>query len=262
MWRGGLGGAYLSPALSSAGASRAPPCPVPTPRSSNRTCGSPASGSPTGFTDRPTGTPDGTPLVGPYSPFRDRRAVVLGLLDLAANPQAVGRFQSAPEVRPLPSTGITRLPRYYEPVRLPSAARPVPRGRPVGNAIVPPLGLPVLPAASPGTSASAITPAGPVEPCRSPLDQRRPSPSVRQVGSRIARFEVCSAFTLVRARMLADSRRSHFPKCFSPSRYLLEPLQVLPVGATSYRAGVAPARINTPFHGTQTAARKDISLLV
>ena len=93
--------------------------------------------------------------------------LVLGLLDLSANPQAVGRFHSAPEVRPLPSTGITRLPRYYEPVRHPSAARPVPRGRPVGNAIVPPLGLPVLPVDSPCTHTIASTPAGPVESRRS-----------------------------------------------------------------------------------------------
>ena len=28
-------------------------------------------------------------------------------------------FRSAPEVRPLPSTDVTRLPRYYEPVRHP-----------------------------------------------------------------------------------------------------------------------------------------------
>src|SRR5262245_13577455 len=44
-------------------------------------------------------------------------------------------------------------------------------------------------------------------------------------------------------------RGSRFLECFSPSRYLLEPLQVLPVGATSYRTGFAPARINTPLHG-------------
>jgi len=50
--------------------------------------------------------------------------------------------------------------------------------------------------------------------------------------------------------------RSRFLECFSPSRCLLEPLQVLPVGATSYRAGFAPARINTPLHGTRTDARK------
>ena len=43
-WRGGLGFAYLFPALSLAGASLALPCPVSTSRSSNRTCGFPASG--------------------------------------------------------------------------------------------------------------------------------------------------------------------------------------------------------------------------
>jgi len=45
MWRGGLGTAYLFPALSSAGASLADPCSVSTSRSSNRTGGFPASGS-------------------------------------------------------------------------------------------------------------------------------------------------------------------------------------------------------------------------
>jgi hypothetical protein len=49
--------------------------------------------------------------------------------------------------------------------------------------------------------------------------------------------------------------RSRIQECFSPSRYVLEPLLVLPVGATSYRAGFAPAGINTPFHVTQTDAR-------
>ena len=45
MWRGGLGSAYLLPALSSAGASLSGPCSVSTSRSSNRTCRSQASGS-------------------------------------------------------------------------------------------------------------------------------------------------------------------------------------------------------------------------
>src|SRR6476661_9016473 len=44
------------------------------------------------------------------------------------------------------------------------------------------------------------------------LDQRRPSPSVRWVGSRIARFEVCSAFTHVLACLLADSPKEPFPR--------------------------------------------------
>src|SRR3982074_2373129 len=45
MWRGGLGLAYLFPALSAAGASLARPYSVSTSRSSNRICGLPASGS-------------------------------------------------------------------------------------------------------------------------------------------------------------------------------------------------------------------------
>ena len=45
MWRGRLGSAYLLPALSSAGASLSGPCSVSTSRSSNRTCGTTASGS-------------------------------------------------------------------------------------------------------------------------------------------------------------------------------------------------------------------------
>jgi hypothetical protein len=54
-WRGGLGRAQRCPALSVAGASLAPPCSVSTPRSSNRTCGFAASGSPTEFAGRSTG---------------------------------------------------------------------------------------------------------------------------------------------------------------------------------------------------------------
>ena len=45
VWRGGLDGAYLFPALSSAGASLAASCSVFTPRSSNRTGAANASGS-------------------------------------------------------------------------------------------------------------------------------------------------------------------------------------------------------------------------
>jgi len=54
MWRGSLGVAYLFPPLSSGGASIAPPCSVSTSRSSNRTCGVTASGSPTDVAIRHT----------------------------------------------------------------------------------------------------------------------------------------------------------------------------------------------------------------
>jgi serine/threonine-protein kinase len=40
------------------------------------------------------------------------------------------------ELRPVPSAGVTRFPRYYEPLRHPRApGRPVPHGRPVGPVI-------------------------------------------------------------------------------------------------------------------------------
>ncbi len=41
-------------------------------------------------------------------------------LQAFANFPALVLFPSAPEVRPLPSTGVDRLPRYYEPLRLPA----------------------------------------------------------------------------------------------------------------------------------------------
>jgi len=70
----------------------------------------------------------------------------------------------------------------------------------------------VLPVDSSYIHAIATTPARPIEPCRSWLNQQRPSPSVEQVGSRIARFEVCSAFTRVLACLLADSPKEPFPE--------------------------------------------------
>ena len=110
----------------------------------------------------------------------------------------------------------------------------------------------MLPVDSSCTHAIATTPAGPVESCRScrstsgglPCRSGRSAPALRV--SRSAR----RSLTLWPACLLTP-QRSLFRECFSPIRYLLEPLQVLPVGATSYRAGFAPARIDMPFtaHG-------------
>jgi len=51
--------------------------------------------------------------------FRGSQSLVGGSRPPGHSPD-FSRFQTAPEVRPLPSTGITRLPRYYEPVRHPT----------------------------------------------------------------------------------------------------------------------------------------------
>ena len=70
----------------------------------------------------------------------------------------------------------------------------------------------------------------------------QPSPYERRVGSRIIRFEACSAFTRVAARMVAESPLATlFPsKCFRPCRYLHNPLRLLPAGATVAGRGSHP----------------------
>jgi hypothetical protein len=107
-----------------------------------------------------------------------------------------------------------------------------------------------LPVDSSFTHAIAHTPVGPVESCRSffirstsgglPCRSCRSAPPLTV--SRIAR----RSLTLWPACLLTP-QGSLFQECVSPIRYLLEPLRVLPVGATSDRAGFAPAGINTPF---------------
>ena len=62
----------------------------------------------------------------------------------------------------------------------------------------------------------------------------RPSPILRWVGPRIARFEACSTFTRVPARMFAEllSAALLTPGGFRPYRYLHDPPWLLPTGAT------------------------------
>jgi hypothetical protein len=50
-----------------------------------------------------------------------------GVSRLIANHRLFGSFESMPEVRALPSTDITRLQRYYDPLRLPSDPPCLPR---------------------------------------------------------------------------------------------------------------------------------------
>ena len=109
------------------------------------------------------------------------------------------------QLRPLPSTGITRLRRYYEPLRHPSQP---------GLSLT---SCPLIPTAiTAGTSrvaygplclhAVANTPAGLMEFVRSydSISFGLPSLSGR-VGSCVNVFEACSAFTHVTAYMLAKS---------------------------------------------------------
>ena len=121
-WRGGLGWAYRLPALSVAGASLAQPCSVSTSRSSNRTCGFPASGSRTGFT---TGHTLPGRHLRPTVKLLPEHLVVSEVARHKANRSTVVPSTSTPEPRPFRSTSVTSLHHYYEPLRHPDTARPV-----------------------------------------------------------------------------------------------------------------------------------------
>ena len=86
----------------------------------------------------------------------------------------------------------------------PRPARPVPHGIPVGSC-TPPTGLPVLRPSPLLHACRRQYPGGTGRCSRRSLPNRwQPSPYYRRVGFRITRFEACSAFTKVAARMLAE----------------------------------------------------------
>src|SRR5262245_21997114 len=96
------------------------------PRSSNRTCGFPASGSPTGFAVRHTEKITdrkrhlrGVFLPSPHDTAFSEGPGSFGLCRLIANHLHLAIFESTPEVRVLSSASITRPQRSYDPVRLP-----------------------------------------------------------------------------------------------------------------------------------------------
>ena len=66
----------------------------------------------------------------------------MGVARLIANHPHLSIFESAPEVRVLSCSGITRLQQSYDPVRLPSVPPPVATLRPLPS---PATGLPRLP---------------------------------------------------------------------------------------------------------------------
>ena len=119
--------------------------------------------------------------------------------------RSITTYCVCPELRPLPSTGITRLQRYYEPLRHPRA----PGLSLTGFRLViddHALGLPVLRALSlctccrhyPGAADGRI--ASLIPPSRISLPRKG-----CRVGLRIVLFEACSAFTRVTACTLALS---------------------------------------------------------
>jgi hypothetical protein len=122
------------------------------------------------------------------------------------------------QLRLLPSTGVTRLHQYYEPLRHPSrpglfltSCQLIHTAITAGTSRVAPDPL-CLPAV-------AHTPAGPMETdSLVPFHRLRPSANRRRVGLCITLFEVCSAFTHVTACMLTESpMRPSTPKASAAS---------------------------------------------
>jgi hypothetical protein len=138
---------------------------VSPPRSSNRTCGFPASGSPTGFTAGMRRAFDTSVLSVSVPPWLHDTACSESfrnyavLYRLAPSHPPSPSSTSTPEVRVLSSTGVTQLHRYYDPVRLP--LEPMPYGT-VEAATLAQHGPPPL-ARSPVSTCRAHYPGGPVQ---------------------------------------------------------------------------------------------------
>ena len=143
--------------------------------------------------------------------------------------------------RPLPSTGVTRLRQYYEPLRHPSQP-----GRSLTSCQL------IRTAITAGTSRVAYGPLLPA--CRRQYPGRsdgiyslvlfhklRPSPKPGRVGSCISLFEACSAFTHVTACTLAKSPSDSLHQRLQQSRCLHCCSDCYLVERTSSRAGLTPA---------------------
>ena len=123
--------------------------------------------------------------------------------------------KSAPEVRVLPSAGITRHQRYYHPFRFPPAPPPEVTLRPLPS---PATGLPRLPV-SPSLRAVPTTPADRNGCIRRLLPHStRPSPNLRRVGVHIFTFEACSGFTRVRPARSLNRPGRPLSQGFGPAR--------------------------------------------
>ena len=158
--------------------------------------------------------------------------------------------KSAPEVRVLPSAGITRHQRYYHPFRFPPAPPPEVTLRPL---LSPATGLPRLPV-SPSLRAVPTTPADRNRCIRRLLPRStRPSPNLRRVGVHIFTFEACSGFTRVRPARSLNRPRRPFSQGFGPAGYPTRPpvsYQIKPTtvwvdpsstGVTRRRGALRPA---------------------
>jgi len=209
---------------------------VSPPRSSNRTCGFPASGFPTGFVAGIRRAADTSVIHIPASPWRRDTACSEGswsravLHRLAPSHRPSPSSTSAPEVRALPSTGVTRLQQYYDPVRHPPVPPPVSAVEAAtlaqgGSPPITRITLPACRAHYPGGSRRVrLSIASPLA---------RPSPLSRRVGIRTSTFEACSGFTHVTARWIAQPPKAAFVTRLRSSRLPDQTARQLPEQSTT-----------------------------
>ncbi len=153
------------------------------------------------------------------------------------------------EPRPLPSAGITRLRRYYGPLRHPkrpglSLAGVRLRGTPLtawASRVAFDLRLPTCRRQYPGGPLGRIA-HGTAYSNRFPARQRlRPSPNRGWVGDHIGRFEACSTFTRVTAcRLAASPKATHLSRRLRRFRFLHRRSDSYRLERPSCRVGITP----------------------
>ena len=119
--------------------------------------------------------------------------------------------------------------------------QPAPRGIPVG-ACTPPAGLPVLLPSPSSMRAAVTTPAEPADApvARFPAGGSLPSNSGGSASALPVSRPARRSLALRPTWSLSRPRRPVAPECFSRSRYLLQPLRLLPAGATVAGRGSHP----------------------
>ena len=148
-------------------------------------------------------------------------AHITGVSQGCPNLPCFAAFSARLELRPLSSTGITRLPRYYGPFRHPIAPSLTVTGLRLVDTTDHAIGLPVLRAFPSCVHAVATTPAQRLGNCIAQSSSRISLPrNGCRVGLCNVLFEDCSAFTRVTACTLAKSPSDPLHQRLQPLRYL------------------------------------------
>ena len=222
---------------------------VSRPRSSNRTCGFPASGFPTGFTARHTAAAEFGACCRSSGRWQTRPATPIGV----RLRRGVKLLQKRPDTQ-----GCSRLSPITDPRLRPKRTRskgPFLRQHYPASTVVWPSPTPVRPAAcatcgaaSPSRDGSPPMTRITLPTCRAPYPGgsrrvpvsiasplTRPSPFPRRVGIRIFTFEACSGFTRVTARWIAQPPKAAFVTRLQPSQLPDQTARQLPEQSTTLR---------------------------